>query len=59
MFSTIIFFYGGMVFIKSAVIELKNRAPGMMTLVSLAILVSYFYSVVAQLFMNKEVLFGS
>jgi len=43
-----------MVFIKSAVIELKNRAPGMMTLVSLAILVSYFYSVVAQLFMNKE-----
>ena len=54
VFSTIIFFYGGMVFIKSAVIELKNRAPGMMTLVSLAILVSYFYSVVAQLFMNKE-----
>lgn len=54
VFSTIIFFYGGMVFIKSAVIELKNRAPGMMTLVSLAISVSYFYSVVAQLFMNKE-----
>lgn len=54
VFSTILFFYGGMVFIKSALAELRNRTPGMMTLISLAITVSYFYSVLAQLFMNKE-----
>lgn len=54
VFSTILFFYGGMVFIKSALAELRNRTPGMMTLISLAITVSYFYSVLAMLFMNKE-----
>ncbi|MDP4001257.1 MAG: heavy metal translocating P-type ATPase [bacterium] len=43
--STIIFFYGGWVFIASAYRELRARLPGMMTLISLAISTAYFYSV--------------
>lgn len=42
--SSVIFFYGGWVFIKGAISELKNRLPGMMTLISLAIVTSYVYS---------------
>jgi len=42
--SSVIFFYGGWVFIKGAIDELKNRLPGMMTLISLAIVTSYVYS---------------
>ena len=42
---TIIFFYGGGVFIKSAWNELADRQPGMMTLISLAILSAYTYSI--------------
>lgn len=42
--STLIFFYGGWPFLTGAVQELKNRAPGMMTLIALAIVVAYVYS---------------
>lgn len=42
--SSVIFFYGGWVFIKGAIGELKSRLPGMMTLISLAIVTSYVYS---------------
>ncbi|MFL5686466.1 MAG: heavy metal translocating P-type ATPase [Chloroflexota bacterium] len=38
---TIIFFYGGMVFIRGAQRELADRKPGMMTLISLAIIVAF------------------
>ncbi len=44
--ASIIFFYGGWVFISSAYREIKAKLPGMMTLIALAISVSYFYSVV-------------
>ncbi len=44
---SIIYWYGGWVFLSSAVGELKNRAPGMMTLVALAISTAYLYSVAA------------
>lgn len=54
VFSTIIFFYGGMVFIKSAIGELKARLPGMMTLISLAIITAYVYSVATQFFIGGE-----
>ncbi len=47
---TIIFFYGGLVFIKSAWGELKDRQPGMMTLISLAILSAYLYSILTTFF---------
>ncbi|MDQ3159148.1 MAG: copper-translocating P-type ATPase [bacterium] len=52
--STFIFFYGGLVFIKGAVIELKAKTPGMMTLISLAIITAYSYSVATQFFIAGE-----
>src|SRR5699024_3394593 len=42
--STFILFYGGWPFITGAVSELKDKNPGMMTLIGLAILVAYVYS---------------
>jgi Cu2+-exporting ATPase len=41
---TIIFLYGGLVFIRGAVGELRDRQPGMMTLISLAIVVAFVTS---------------
>ena len=43
--STIVFFYGGMPFLKGLIEELKGGKPGMMTLIGFAISVSYIYSV--------------
>jgi Cu2+-exporting ATPase len=43
-FGTILFFYAGMVFIRGAVQEIKDRLPGMMTLISLAITVAFVFS---------------
>lgn len=54
LFSTIVFIYGGFPFIQMAVPELRNRAPGMMTLISLAISVAYLYSLAAQIFKIGE-----
>lgn len=42
--STFLFFYGGWPFLTGAKDELKNRNPGMMTLISLAITAAYVYS---------------
>src|SRR5699024_2341432 len=42
--ATFIFFYGGWPFITGAIGEIKDRNPGMMTLIGLAILVAYVYS---------------
>jgi Cu2+-exporting ATPase len=44
LFSIIVFLYGGVPFIQMAVPEIRNRQPGMMLLVSLAISVSFIYS---------------
>ncbi len=41
---TVLFFYGGMVFIRGAQRELADRSPGMMTLISLAIVVAFVTS---------------
>ena len=49
IFSLFIFGYGGVPFLKMAVPEIRNRKPGMMTLISLAISVAFVYSVLAQL----------
>ena len=46
VFGTAVFLYGGLVFLQGAVRELKDRLPGMMTLISLAILVAFVFSVV-------------
>jgi cation transport ATPase len=39
--ATVIFFYGGLVFIRGAWGELADRKPGMMTLISLGIIVAF------------------
>ena len=44
VFGTLVFLYGGRVFIAGAVRELKDRLPGMMTLISLAIVVAFTFS---------------
>ncbi len=49
---TAIFFYGGMVFIKGAFGELKAKLPGMMTLISLAIISAFAYSIATTFFME-------
>lgn len=42
--STVVFFYGGWPFLKGMIAEIKKKVPGMMTLITLAISVAYFYS---------------
>ncbi|WP_084315686.1 heavy metal translocating P-type ATPase [Thalassobacillus devorans] len=42
--STIVFFYGGWPFLTGGLSELKQKNPGMMTLIGLAIFVAYGYS---------------
>ncbi|MAB38894.1 MAG: heavy metal translocating P-type ATPase [Aequorivita sp.] len=42
--STVVYFYGGWPFLKGFWSEIKKGAPGMMTLISMAISVAYFYS---------------
>lgn len=43
--STIVFFYGGMPFLKGFIDEIKKNAVGMMTLIAVAITAAYSYSV--------------
>ncbi len=42
--STVVFFYGGWPFITGARDELRDRSPGMMMLIALAITIAYSYS---------------
>ena len=42
--SSVVYFYGGWPFITGFWSEVKKGAPGMMTLISMAITVAYFYS---------------
>src|SRR5687768_772772 len=44
LLSSIVYFYGGRPFLVGLVRELKNRAPGMMTLVAVAITTAFLYS---------------
>ncbi|MBD3193838.1 MAG: copper-translocating P-type ATPase [Candidatus Lokiarchaeota archaeon] len=44
LLSTIVFFYGGCPFLKGIIRELKEKSPGMMTLIAVAISVAYVYS---------------
>jgi Cu2+-exporting ATPase len=56
VFSVIVFAYGGIPFLQMAVPELRNRKPGMMTLISLAISVALVYSL-ATLFLPGQTSF--
>lgn len=44
LLATFVFFYGGWPFLTGAKDELKQKSPGMMTLIGLAIAVAYLYS---------------
>lgn len=57
LLGSIVFFYGGMVFLQGAVRELSARMPGMMTLIALAISTAYLYSVWSVLIGSNMVLF--
>jgi Cu2+-exporting ATPase len=49
IFGTIVYFYGGWAFLQGGHRELRDRLPGMMTLISLAISVSFIYSLLITL----------
>jgi len=55
--SLVIFLYGGVPFLRMAVPEIRNRKPGMMTLISLAIIVAFFYSIAAFFIFSTETFF--
>ena len=55
--SSAVYFYGGWPFLTGLVTELRQRQPGMMTLISLAISVAYFYSAAVVLGLHGNVLF--
>ena len=44
LFGSGVYLYGGSVFVKGAVQELRDRLPGMMTLIALAITVAFVFS---------------
>jgi Cu2+-exporting ATPase len=50
VFAAIVFVYGGLPFLEMALPEVRNRQPGMMLLISLAITVAFIYSLAAFLF---------
>lgn len=57
LFGVIVFVYGGLPFLKMAIPEIKNRKPGMMTLISLAISVAFIYSLGAFFFSLGDTFF--
>lgn len=57
LISSFIFFYGGWPFLIGAKNEIKSSAVGMMTLISLAISVAYFYSSAVVFGLKGEVFF--
>jgi Cu2+-exporting ATPase len=48
-FGVAVYFYGGLVFVKGGLQELRDRKPGMMTLISLAITVAFAFSLAVTL----------
>jgi Cu2+-exporting ATPase len=52
--ATILFLYGGLVFLHGGHRELSARQPGMMTLISVAITVAYGYSLAVSLGLDGE-----
>jgi P-type Cu2+ transporter len=49
LFGTAVYVYGGLVFVKAGLRELRDRLPGMMTLISLAITVAFVFSLAVTL----------
>lgn len=57
LFSIIVFVYGGLPFLQMALPEFRNRKPGMMALISLAITVAFGYSLLNVFFHFGESFF--
>ena len=57
LLSSVVFFYGGYPFIKGLYEEIKEKTPGMMTLIGLAIIVAYGYSTAVVFGFHGEVFF--
>lgn len=57
VFAVIVFAYGGVPFLQMAVPELKDRSPGMMTLISMAISVAFVYSLATVIFPAQSAFF--
>src|SRR3989344_7399406 len=54
---SIVFFYGGLMFLRGAISEVRSRLPGMMMLIALAITAAYLYSAGSVLLGGEETLF--
>jgi len=57
VFAVIVFAYGGIPFLQMAVPELKDRVPGMMTLILMAISVAFVYSLATVVFPTQSAFF--
>jgi Cu2+-exporting ATPase len=57
VFAVIVFAYGGVPFLQMAVPELRDRSPGMMTLISMAITVAFVYSLASVVFPTQSAFF--
>ncbi len=57
VFAVIVFAYGGVPFLRMAVPELRDRSPGMMTLISMAITVAFVYSLSTVVFPTQSAFF--
>jgi len=57
VFSTIVFAIGGFPFLKMGLSELKDRKPGMMALISLAITVAFVFSMATVFLLEGEAFF--
>ncbi|WP_340102889.1 copper-translocating P-type ATPase [Rhodohalobacter sp. 8-1] len=55
--STVVFFFGGWPFLTGLVDELKEKQPGMMTLIGLAISIAYVYSTAVVLGFEGDLLY--
>ena len=56
-FSTFVYFYGGMPFLTGLRDELKEKQPGMMTLIGVAVTIAYVYSALVVLGLKGEIFF--
>jgi len=57
VFAVVVFAYGGVPFLRMAAPELRDRSPGMMTLISMAISVAFVYSLASVVFPTESAFF--
>ncbi|MFC6825425.1 copper-translocating P-type ATPase [Halopelagius fulvigenes] len=57
VFAVVVFAYGGVPFLRMAVPELRDRSPGMMTLISMAISVAFVYSLAGVVYPTTSAFF--